>query len=334
MLDRCRPSRIVQTNAFGRRVLSSPSKSAAYAALLTASLVWGGSVVAQKVALGAFSAVEVSVFRGLGALGILVPLWWWQEQAKTRLTMRDLGVLTALGLAVLGNHLLILYGLQHIGAGAAGVIIGASPAITAFLSSLMLRDIPFRRVWVGCAVSFIGVALVSGGNATADGGADPLLGGGLVVLALISWALYTIGSRWMMEGIVAADGQLDDAVDLHRFSGAVTVDRPASVGGGSRKYSSLRLGGVGLRHRVCHRTGPASLALWGIRYRPFTSRDLYQFDSRIRTVVVVCHSRGIVGPDQSAGHRIRPGRGLVGQPLFRDLGGFLDNGCSSIARMG
>ena len=201
MLDRCRPSRIVQTNAFGRRVLSSPSKSAAYAALLTASLVWGGSVVAQKVALGAFSAVEVSVFRGLGALGILVPLWWWQEQAKTRLTMRDLGVLTALGLAVLGNHLLILYGLQHIGAGAAGVIIGASPAITAFLSSLMLRDIPFRRVWVGCAVSFIGVALVSGGNATADGGTDPLLGGGLVVLALISWALYTIGSRWMMEGL-------------------------------------------------------------------------------------------------------------------------------------
>ncbi len=201
MLDRCRPSRIVQTNAFGRRVLSSPSKSAAYAALLTASLVWGGSVVAQKVALGAFSAVEVSVFRGLGALGILVPLWWWQEQAKTRLTMRDLGVLTALGLAVLGNHLLILYGLQHIGAGAAGVIIGASPAITAFLSSLMLRDIPFSRVWVGCAVSFIGVALVSGGNATADGGADPLLGGGLVVLALISWALYTIGSRWMMEGL-------------------------------------------------------------------------------------------------------------------------------------
>ncbi len=181
--------------------LSRPSRSAAYTALITASIVWGGSVVAQKVALGAFSAVEVSVFRGLGALVILVPLWWWQEQAGTRLTVRDLGVLTALGLAVLGNHLLVLYGLQYIGAGAAGVIIGASPAITAFLSSLMLRDLPFRRVWTGCAVSFIGVALVSGGDATADGGANPVLGGGLVVLALISWALYTIGSRWMMEGL-------------------------------------------------------------------------------------------------------------------------------------
>lgn len=181
--------------------MSRPSQSAAYAALITASVVWGGSVVAQKVALGAFSAVEVSVFRGIGALGILIPLWWWQEQSGTRLNVRDLGVLTALGIAVLGNHLLILYGLQHIGAGAAGVIIGASPAITAFLSSLMLRDVPFRQVWVGCAVSFIGVALVSGGDATSDGGANPVLGGGLVVLALVSWALYTIGSRWMMEGL-------------------------------------------------------------------------------------------------------------------------------------
>ncbi len=180
--------------------MSISKESAAYAALSTAAVVWGGSVVAQKVALGAFSPVEVSVFRGVGALGILIPLWWWQqEQSNTRLTVRDLGVLAVLGLGVLGNHLLVLYGLQHIGAGAAGVIIGASPAITAFLSSLTLRDVPFRRVWVGCAVSFIGVALVSGGYATADGGANPILGGSLVVLALISWALYTIGSRRVME---------------------------------------------------------------------------------------------------------------------------------------
>ena len=181
--------------------MGHPKESAAYAALVTAAVVWGGSVVAQKVALGAFSAVEVSVFRGIGALGILIPLWWWKERTRTsiRLARRELGVLTALGLAVLGNHLLVLYGLQYIGAGAAGVIIGASPAITAFLSSLILRDVPFRRVWVGCAVSFMGVAFVSGGWATADGGARPILGGGLVLLALTSWAFYTIGSRRVME---------------------------------------------------------------------------------------------------------------------------------------
>ena len=34
--------------------------------------------------------------------------------------------------------------------------------MTAFLSSLLIRDLPFRAVWLGCAVSFLGVALVSG----------------------------------------------------------------------------------------------------------------------------------------------------------------------------
>ncbi|RMH04616.1 MAG: DMT family transporter [Nitrospirae bacterium] len=182
--------------------MTRPRETAAYAALVTAAVVWGGSVVAQKVALGPFSAVEVSVFRGIGALCLLIPLWWIQERSVIRWSVRDLGVFTALGLGVLGNHLLVLYGLHYIDAGAAGVIIGASPAITAFLSSLLIKDVPFRSVWVGCALSFLGVAFVSGIKPdSATGGENPVLGGILVVLALISWALYTIGSRRVMERV-------------------------------------------------------------------------------------------------------------------------------------
>ncbi len=173
----------------------------ANAALLTAAVVWGGSVVAQKVALGPFSPVEVSVFRGIGALGILIPLWWWQDRSVIQWSARNIGVFTALGLGVLGNHLLVLFGLQYIGAGAAGVIIGASPAITAFLSSLILKDVPFQAVWGGCALSFVGVALVSGMKPESATGGNPLLGGTLVLLALVSWALYTIGSRRAMERV-------------------------------------------------------------------------------------------------------------------------------------
>ncbi len=172
--------------------------SMAYAALTTAAVVWGGSVVAQKVALGPFSPVEVSVFRGLGALLILVPLWLWRE-GLVSFSARDIGIFTLLGLAVLANHLLVLFGLQFIGAGAAGIIIGASPAITAFLSSVIIQDLPFRQVWVGCAISFIGVLFVSGINGEANIGENPLVGGGLILLSLVSWALYTIGSRRVME---------------------------------------------------------------------------------------------------------------------------------------
>ncbi len=166
----------------------------AYAALTVAAIVWGGSIVGQKYALGAFSAVEVSVLRGLGALVILIPLWWIQEGSAIKLSGRDLRILIALGLAVLGNHLLTLYGLRYIGAATAGVIIGASPAITALLSVVLVQDVPFRKVVLGCALSFAGVALVSGMGGESPAGQNPWLGGTLVLLGLVSWALYTVGS--------------------------------------------------------------------------------------------------------------------------------------------
>ena len=176
-----------------------PSDLTAYGALVTAAVVWGGSIVFQKLALGSFSAVEVSVLRVLGALALLIPLWWWQEGKGVKFTSRDVAVFALLGLGVLGNHLLTLFGLRYIGAAVAGVIIGASPAITAFLSALFIRDVPFRAVWVGCAVSFAGVMLVSGVGGESAAGERPWLGGTLVVLGLVSWALYTIGGRRTME---------------------------------------------------------------------------------------------------------------------------------------
>ena len=172
---------------------------AAYSALTLAAIIWGGSIVGQKFALGFFSAVETSLLRGVGALLILIPLWWWQEGSRARLSAQDLLIILFLGLGVFGNHLLTLFGLRYISAAAAGVIIGASPALTALLSSLMIRDVPFRTVAGGCALSFAGVALVSGFGSEAPTGSHPWLGGMLILLGLVSWALYTIGGRRIME---------------------------------------------------------------------------------------------------------------------------------------
>ncbi len=179
--------------------MKTPSELSAYVALVVAAVVWGGSIVGQKLALGSFSVVEISVLRGVGALAILVPLWWWREGGSVKFTSRDLGSLSVLGLAVLGNHLLTLLGLQYIGAAAAGVIIGASPVVTALLSSLLIRDVPFRAVAAGCVLSFAGVVLVSGWGTDTQAGQHPWMGGMLVVLGLISWALYTVGGRRTME---------------------------------------------------------------------------------------------------------------------------------------
>src|SRR5438552_3626405 len=189
----------MRTATLPESVISPRSAMLAYLALTTAAMVWGGSVVFQKSALSSFSPFEVSVFRGLGALLVLVPFWWWQEAGTVRFTIRDILLLTGLSLGVLGNHIFTLFGLRDIGAGTAGIIIGASPVITALLSALLIRDVPFRSVVGGCALSFAGVALVAGSNGQGNSGESPWLGGCLIVLGLVSWALYTIGGRRAME---------------------------------------------------------------------------------------------------------------------------------------
>src|SRR5438105_7244467 len=156
--------------------VSPRSAMLAYLALTTAAMVWGGSVVFQKSALSSFSPFEVSVLRGMGALLVLVPLWWWQEAGTVRFTAGDFLLFAGLSLGVLGNHILTLFGLRDIGAGAAGIIIGASPVITALLSALLIRDVPFRSVVGGCALSFAGVALVAGSNRPVDIVEFPRLG--------------------------------------------------------------------------------------------------------------------------------------------------------------
>jgi drug/metabolite transporter (DMT)-like permease len=178
--------------------LSAPSTSLAYGSVMLAAVLWGGSIVAQKMALGSFSAVEASVLRDIGGVAILLTTWWWQEGTWAKLTKADMRLLGLLGLGVLGNHLLILMGLKYVSGAVGGVIIGSSPVVTALLSAVLIHDVPLRAVWAGGLLSFAGVGLVSVAGFQAAGD-KPLIGSLLVFLGVVSWALYSIGSRQLME---------------------------------------------------------------------------------------------------------------------------------------
>ncbi|MCP9440177.1 MAG: DMT family transporter [Nitrospira sp.] len=179
-----------------------PSTMLAYGSVVLAAVLWGGSIVAQKMALGSFSPVEASVFRDIGGLVILLVTWWVQERGALAIARSDLSLLGLLGLGVLGNHLLILMGLNYVSGAVGGVIIGSSPVVTSLLSALLIRDVPLRTVWLGAVLSFAGVALVSVAGFQAAG-EQPLLGGTLVFLGVVSWALYSIGSRTIMDRLSA-----------------------------------------------------------------------------------------------------------------------------------
>jgi drug/metabolite transporter (DMT)-like permease len=182
--------------------MAQPSSTVAYGSVVLAAVLWGGSIVAQKMALGSFSAVEASVLRDIGGLAILLATWWSQERGTFRITWSDARLLGLLGLGVLGNHLLILMGLNYVSGAVGGVIIGASPVVTTLLSAMLIRDVPLRAIWLGALLSFAGVGLVSATGFQAAG-ERPLLGGTLVFLGVVSWALYSIGSRTIMERVSA-----------------------------------------------------------------------------------------------------------------------------------
>ncbi|MBI3356366.1 MAG: DMT family transporter [Nitrospirae bacterium] len=182
--------------------MAHSSTTLAYSSVVLAAILWGGSIVAQKMALGSFSAVEASVLRDIGGLAILLGTWWWQEGGAVKLSKPDIRLLGLLGLGVLGNHLLILMGLKYVSGAVGGVIIGSSPVVTALLSAMLIRDVPLRAVWAGALLSFAGVALVSVAGFQVAG-EQPLLGSTLVFLGVVSWALYSIGSRTIMERVSA-----------------------------------------------------------------------------------------------------------------------------------
>lgn len=182
--------------------MSQPSTTLAYGSVVLAAVLWGGSIVAQKMALGSFSAVEASVLRDIGGLTILFATWWSKERGAITISRADIRLLGLLGLGVLGNHLLILMGLNYVSGAVGGVITGSSPVVTALLSAMLIRDVPLRAVWAGSLLSFAGVGLVSVAGFQAAG-EQPLLGSILVFLGVVSWALYSIGSRTIMERISA-----------------------------------------------------------------------------------------------------------------------------------
>ena len=213
----------------GKRRYPSGHTSAALAAVL-----WGGSIVAQKMALTSFSAVEASVLRDIGGLAILLATWWSKEGGAVRLSGVDIRLLGLLGLVVLGTHLFILMGLDYV---SGGVIIGSSPVVTSVLSALLLNDVPLRAVWAGALLSFAGVGVVC------------------VVGALQHRQSFD------HRADVGRDGQLDDADGGHGPSDPTALDRSKNDECRDWIGHDFRLVGAWVPCRLCDGSGTAGLVI-------------------------------------------------------------------------
>lgn len=177
--------------------------SATARGVLAASLaaaIWGGMYVVSRLVLGVIPPLTLLVIRFLVALPAL---WIWHGLTErravgwrwpSRRAWLDLAVIGGVGYCL---SLAAQFGGTALGGASAGAIItSATPAFVALFAWLLLRERPTLRQTLGLALAFGGVLLVvdAGRAAATDGARNPnaLFGGALLVIAAVTWALYSV----------------------------------------------------------------------------------------------------------------------------------------------
>ncbi len=167
----------------------------ALAAGLVAVCLWGLAPVATRAAVGHLSPLPLLLIRLSAASLVLLP-WAWPVFRQLR--RRSAGRLVAAGLlGLVGYNLPVTAGLRYLPASTAGLLLATEPVWVLVLGRLFLGERGGIGAWLGSAAALAGVAVLAGPGAVSGvgGGHRALAGTGLVLVATLSFAAYTIVLR-------------------------------------------------------------------------------------------------------------------------------------------
>lgn len=221
--------------------------SATTRGVLAASLaaaIWGGMYVVSRLVLGVIPPLTLLVMRFLVALPAL---WIWHSLTErraaswrwpSRRAWLDLAAIGGVGYCL---SLAAQFGGTALGGASAGAVItSATPAFVALFAWLVLRERPALRQVLGLALAFGGVLLVVdvGRGAAEEGGRNPnaLLGGAFLVIAAVTWALYSV--------LVRRAGQAHGLSTLTITLGATLVGLMFDVPLAALELSSATIGPI------------------------------------------------------------------------------------------
>lgn len=166
--------------------------------LVCAFTLAGTSVISARFVseeLGTFTITAASLFF---ALLFLLPLCF-SRIVKTvrRMSASDFAMLSLQGLCgIFLFRMFLLKGLLHTSAGEAGILTGATPAITAILAWVALQEPVSRKTLVGIISTVGGVLLIQGlGVSGSRFTIEHLWGNLLILCAAASESLFNILSR-------------------------------------------------------------------------------------------------------------------------------------------
>jgi drug/metabolite transporter (DMT)-like permease len=105
-------------------------------------------------------------------------------------------------LGLLGNvvyQLLFILGVARTSAGNASLLLATSPAWTVLLSFAAGQERPPAPVWIGVAATLTGTILLVTSGGEVGFGLATLQGDLLLIASAVAWAIYTVGSRPLVQ---------------------------------------------------------------------------------------------------------------------------------------
>jgi drug/metabolite transporter (DMT)-like permease len=194
-----------QSGNFGRMMHANESEQRArrlraHGALLLMVVIWAVNFAVAKVALRQVSPLAFNALR-FPLAGIALYVLLRMQGAVPLPAPGDRMRVFLLGL--LGNVVYqqcFIFGLDNTHAGTASVLLAGTPLLTALLSAYVGHEHVNPRVLVGVVCTIVGIALVVLFQRVQPGEqASTLVGPALMLGASIAWAIYTVGSRGLIQ---------------------------------------------------------------------------------------------------------------------------------------
>ena len=159
----------------------------------TAASIWGGMYVVSDAVLDVIPPANFVLIRYAVALPVLYAAFLFTSDRG--FTRRAWGGLPLIGFIGFGLSLLAQFAGTKLSTGAAGALItSATPAFIVVFAWLLLREIASGRQWLGLVMATAGVLIVTlvGNEPATKQASNPLLGNFLLIVAAVTWALYSV----------------------------------------------------------------------------------------------------------------------------------------------
>ena len=174
-----------------------------YLLLTLTTLFWSGNMVVGRAVRGDVPPFALAFWRWVIALVLTLPLALPHLRTQWPNLKSHWRPVVLLGLLGVGGYNTLAYiALQYTGATNAVLLNSFIPIATIALSWVFLKKHLRGAEWLGVLISLIGVtAIVSRGDLAALAGLTLNIGDLWMLLAVLVWALYTIGLQWRPTGV-------------------------------------------------------------------------------------------------------------------------------------